>query len=504
MKIKVLLYYIIAFLLVLPIVSAAWQVHSSWSLNTKNTNPADMTSNATSTAAGDLWIVEFMDKRVYHYRPDGTYVDNFSAAQFTGFYPYAIWVNTTSGSATNLYITDTNYQYIWVTNSTGGYVRNISISPLPDYILNGIASNATTNKSEEYWANAFLDNKIYKLNSTGGLIDSCSIAGFSSGKTYGLTTNSSGQGISYLWTTDWLSHKVYKITPSCVLVETINLGDLGITSPVGVETYYKNTVVNDLLVVSETADKVYRLKYTDDYPGYSGQAQKYTSINQTNITQLNITCTDDIDIATAYLADNSSGTWANCTSPTCNSPLSFAGASNTSVIANFSWVDMLTSSTSNAVAVNWTVQCVDSGGQSNVSSALQFKATPIQGKCYNSQLNISSITTTNAQNISVSFTGSGSDVCAMYMPAIIGAGQNISCNYKVSNSTKVRLYNSSGTTCVVNATFTSVASGFSARVDIATELGETFPPNIPVVIAIAATVGIVYIVTVVSRRRRST
>jgi len=219
-------------------------VSVNWfSLNGSNLYPTDV---GYDSSTGTLYVSNNgSPDSVFEYQTDGTFLDSFS------YGPAA-----TEGLAVvsdGLQILDYAEVLVHKRNkNTGAYISLFEIANTGPVDVAGL-----TIDSSNYWAVNYVSQTVFEINQVGSIISSFSTAGFGSSQPEGIYYDSSGGN---LFIVDSDSDRLYETNTSGALQASYDLSAHGIGYPTGITM--KNSE-EDIYISDIEDDRVYYLSITE-------------------------------------------------------------------------------------------------------------------------------------------------------------------------------------------------------------------------------------------------
>jgi len=505
---KLAIFSLIMFLVTLISVNALWKVESSFDLVPTQTNPNGITSNSTSTTAGDIWTTDLVDKLVIHYRPDGTYVDNFSVSNLGSGFPTAIWTNDTSGNAdntSNLFIITSSDDFIFITNQSGNLRGNFSLNLDAGFISAGLTSNNTVGDVTDAFILDQDGRKLHNLKLRGGENTSCSVASYASGDPVGIATNATNSRTDFFYIGDNINDEIYRITNSCVLLETIDIGALGIAGISGLEVFNRGTTINKLLVLDTGDNRVYTLSQIRSPGTFTQQSHNQTPIFSLREVNLSVNISTDGPSAFATLATNESGAMKNITDGRYGSPLTLRGITTGGEFIHFIWVNEMFTYSGFNQTVGWQITFNDTLGNTNQTPILPINFTVMVLTEGSGIRSTSRINRLGFPNISISFNRTNVTDLSFTLPGIVFNDTFADCSYEAKFAKRTQVVNATRTNASIRVETCNVTL-FSARInttgtfDIRTSIAFTIfkPGGLP---GTVAAVVMIFLIVVYEIRR---
>jgi len=489
---------------------AVWVVHSSFDLNSENTESKGITTNGTSTEAGDIWVVDQVDRSIYHYRPDGTFVDQFSTAGITENAPLTVWINRTPGDNYSMFFTTTADNIVFIMNRSNATTGNFSLATNGLADIAGLESNNTNSKIDTFFILQQNVRKLNTINVNDGINSSCSLASFAGFSLVGLATNSSENPTDNLYLTDDQTDSVFRIDNTCKLLETIDIGDLGIGRPRGIATLFRNAPVNDLLIADSSSEKMFRITQKIASTSFQNQIQNETAVKMQRQANLSVEISTAIGNAVALLATNESGTLTNFTNGRHGSPKTLSGDQDSFETVSFIWTNEVFGILNLNQSIGWQISFNDTIGNENQTAIFVFNATPMVLTVPTANTTVSDIEVTSFNNITMKFNNTQTVSFDLIVPSVFRNVTFSDCAYVADFGQRIRTGNATVNPNASNPDFCNVTF-FLAEVNTTGDfklgaevrLLAVLPSNIPAAIAggIIFTFIVVYLINI--RRKQS-
>ena len=492
-------------ILVIPGIHAEWEVADSCNVSIlTGTKLLDLFTNSTSGAESTHFLTAYNKGYIYEIDASCTSVANHTLPTGSSNYHYGIAANFTNGAvaAGRLYYTvDFVKKLLFTYNSS---LNNISSCTVPVSALQnpiGLATPSGASAGKIFWTIDGASGKVISFDTSCTKQSEFSIGSYCEDDCFNIFTNGTTTTPSDFWLSDDFDDVIYHVSGSGDLLETIDVGALGIADPHGIDTPDKGGAVDEIYILAQNDQVLYKIATTQTAPTFVAMAQNQTKTAEKGAAIFHANFSDDVLLHSCILSTNETGSWINYSSGTYGSPAYAGTGPSVTYEANFTWINNLFSVSGLPIYFNWSVHCNDSLGLWTASTQLTQNATPTTAICNGTDVNITSINTSVANNVTITFVGTGTPECLVLLPKFYRNASLSECNYKCDICSKIRTYNYSASSCGVNFTCSVNDTRNRIRIDEDISIKVHLPSNIPAGIAAGVIFSFLVIYTVSITRR---